>query len=75
MLRSSSKYGRGINIIKFIRTLFYVCPDTLIVKLIDFNTGLINVAYEFPASVNHNSQSEINTRETIAESILFIKLP
>ncbi|KAM3143889.1 hypothetical protein pb186bvf_003940 [Paramecium bursaria] len=51
-------------------TLFYVCPDTLIVKLIDFNTGANNEAYDFPASSKHNSESEYYMRETIAEKLL-----
>ncbi|KAM3143911.1 hypothetical protein pb186bvf_003962 [Paramecium bursaria] len=51
-------------------TLFYVCPDTLIVKLIDFNTEFNNTDYQFPASSKHNAQSEQNTREAIAEKLL-----
>ena len=47
--------GRVLKIFKLIRTLFYVCPDTLIVKLIDFNTGANNEAYQFPASKKHNA--------------------
>ena len=55
MLKYFSKSGKGINISNFYRTIFYVDPDTLIVRLIDFNTGQINAGYEFPASQKHNA--------------------
>ncbi|KAM3129112.1 hypothetical protein pb186bvf_018748 [Paramecium bursaria] len=73
--RQEEKKGKIANNVKVFfqvweGTLFYVCPDTLIVKLIDFNTGANNEAYQFPASKKHNAQSEQNTRETIAEKLL-----